>query len=150
MIEVPQPFLTVHYDGACYPGAPGLSGLSNGANCQHFAYELLRYFGKKIPSFRSSDLWEDELATFRVTELEPLDLLLYHYQAQAWGAHIAVFLGDAKIIHLSKELIHPVIWSHDDFLNTPRYRYFIGAKRVRDSWVIEAEQRDCPIRGPGK
>jgi cell wall-associated NlpC family hydrolase len=133
MVEVPPHFFSVQYNGNSYPGAPGLSGFSEGANCQHFAYELLRYFGKKISEFRSSNLWEDEIVTFRVTELEPLDLLLYNREEQSRGAHVAVFLGNSKIIHLSKEQGRAIIWTHEEFLNNSRYRYFIGAKRVRDS-----------------
>lgn len=131
MIEVPKHFFTVSYNGDRYPGAPGVSGLADGANCQLFAYELLRYFGKRIPDFRSSDLWEDEEATFAVTTLEPLDLLLYHSVPRAWGAHVAVYLGESQILHLAKDLDRPVIWTHEQFLSTPNYRYFIGAKRVR-------------------
>ncbi len=144
MIEVPSHFFAVSYNGDCYPGATGVSGLARGANCQHFAYELLRYFGKKIPDFRSSELWEDEQYTFRVASLEPLDLVLYHSEERAWGAHLGVFLGDDQIIHLSKELNHPVIWTHEHFLRTPRYRCYLGAKRVRDVPTVEAEQGNCP------
>ena len=132
IVDIPQYFFSICYDGKCYPGAPDVRGLSKGANCQHFAYELLRHFGKQIPNFRSSDLWEDNFSTFRVTSFEPLDLLLYNSVDCAWGAHVAVLLGEGQIIHLSKELIRPVIWRHEEFLNTPRYRCFIGAKRVRD------------------
>jgi cell wall-associated NlpC family hydrolase len=131
MIEVPSHFLTVSYDGNCYPGAPGVSGLAQGANCQQFAYELLRHFGKQIPDFRSSDLWEDVNFTREVTNFEPLDLLLYNATPRAWGAHVAVYLGDGHIIHLSNELVRPVIWTHEQFISTPRYCCFIGAKRVQ-------------------
>jgi hypothetical protein len=131
MLELPSYFFSVQYNGDCYPGAANTSGLTKGANCQQFAYELLRYFGRKVPDLRSSDLWEDELSTFKVTSLEPLDLLLYNSEPCAWGAHVAVFLNDDEIIHLSKELGLPAIWTHKQFLDHPRYRYFIGAKRVR-------------------
>jgi lipoprotein Spr len=147
MIEVPPHFFTVSYNGDCYPGAPGVSGIAEGANCQQFAYELLRYFGKRIPAFRSSDLWEDQEATFGVTSLEPLDLLLYNSTPRAWGAHVAVFLGEAQIIHLAKDLVRPVIWTHEQFLNTPKYRYFIGAKRVRDGSGVGTEPDAAPDRG---
>jgi hypothetical protein len=131
IVDIPKHFFSTYYDGGCYPGAQGVSGLSKGANCQQFAYELVRYFGKQVPDFRSSELWEDEFSTFRVNAFERLDLVLYNYEDYAWGAHVAVFLGEGRIIHLSKELIRPVIWRHEEFLNTPRYHYFIGAKRIR-------------------
>ena len=131
MIEVPSHFLAVSYNGDCYPGAAGVCGIAQGANCQQFAYELLRYFGKRIPNFRSSDLWEDVDFTLAVLSFEPLDLLLYNSTPRSWGAHVAVYLGEGRIIHLSKVLVRPVIWTHEQFLGTSRYRYFIGAKRIR-------------------
>ena len=132
MIEVPPHFLDVSYNGDCYPGAPGVSGIAHGANCQQFAYELLRHFGKHVPDFRSSDLWEDVGFTLEVSSFEPLDLLLYNSRPQSWGAHVAVYLGEGRIIHLSKELVRPVFWTHEQFLATARYRHFIGAKRVTE------------------
>jgi hypothetical protein len=96
------------------------------AKCQ-----LLRYFGKRIPDFRSSDLWEDVDFTLEVSSFERLDLLLYNSTPRSWGAHVAVFLGEHRIIHLSRELVRPVIWTHEQFLGTSKYRYFIGAKRIR-------------------
>ena len=133
MIQVPPHFFSVCYNAEQSPGAPGPSDLSEGANCQSFAYALLRHFGKKIPDFRSSELWEDELWTLRVASLEPLDLLLYNAEDRSWGAHVAVMLGEAQIIHLAKEKGRAEIWTHEQFINTPRYRYFIGAKRAREA-----------------
>ncbi len=45
MIVIPQHFFNTSYNGANYPGVPKVQGLKNGANCQQFAYELLRYHG---------------------------------------------------------------------------------------------------------
>lgn len=107
MIEVPPSFLSVAYNAECYPGSATAVGLSNGANCQHFAFEFLRHFGKQIANFRSSELWEDTDHTLEVMVFEPLDLLLYNSKQQSWGAHVGVFLGEGSIIHLSKELGRP-------------------------------------------
>ena len=144
MIEVPSAFLAVSYKGDCYPGAPGVAGIAQGANCQQFAYELLRYFGNRIPDFRSSDLWEDVDFTLEVSNLEPLDLLLYNSTPRSWGAHVAVYLGEGQIIHLSKEFVRPVIWTHAQFLSTTSYRYFIGAKRIRNRSEVGTEADAAP------
>jgi murein DD-endopeptidase / murein LD-carboxypeptidase len=133
MIEVPPHFFSVQYNGKHYPGAKNTHGLSNGTNCQHFVYELLRHFGKQLPNFRSSELWEDKRWTHQVHTFEPLDLLLYNSEPRAWGAHVGVYLGQDRIIHLSKDVGHPVIWSHQEFLSTARYKFFVGAKRIRDN-----------------
>jgi murein DD-endopeptidase / murein LD-carboxypeptidase len=58
-LKIPDQFLGVKYNSAHYPGAPGVNGVVGGANCQQYAYAILRYFGRQIPDFRSSDLWED-------------------------------------------------------------------------------------------
>lgn len=130
MIEVPERFLGVPYKGAHYPGSPKTDGLVGGANCQTFAYELLKHFGLNPPQYRSSEFWADEEFTERVEELQPLDLLLWNKTLDAWGAHVGVYLGERQAIHLSKEVGESVIWSMETFLEQPLYRVFIGAKRV--------------------
>ena len=134
MIEVPQHFFEVWYDHECYPGSAAAKRLSNGpagANCQHFAYELLRWHGKELLNFRSRELWEDVTWTMKVDSYQPLDLMLYNSKNEAFGAHLALVLDDDKFIHLSKELGHAVIWGQQQFLEKPAYRYFLGAKRIR-------------------
>lgn len=127
-VEIPEPFWHVPYNGACHPGAA--TDLTQGGNCQLFAYELLRHHGLIVPPFRSSELWADTDSTQAVSALEPLDLLLFHQTPQAWGAHVAVYLGDGKAIHLAKQVGRPAVWTLEQFADHPLYRHFIGAKRV--------------------
>ncbi|HVA78184.1 MAG TPA: hypothetical protein VNF27_09825 [Candidatus Binataceae bacterium] len=129
-INIPPRFLRVEFNGARHPGAPNLRGLAHGANCQHFAYELLRHYGLAVPDFRSSHLWRDRRFTRRVVRLRPLDLLLFNRTRRARGAHVAVYLGQRRAIHLSKQVGTPAIWTLDEFAAQPRYRVFLGAKRV--------------------
>jgi cell wall-associated NlpC family hydrolase len=131
MLEIPPRFFDTTYDGTRYPGARGVSGLEDGANCQQFAYELLRHFGRKISDFRSSELWSDTTDTERVENLEPLDLLLFNNTDEAYGAHVAVYLGDGFAIHLAKSVGKPAIWPVAAFQEKPEYSVFIGAKRAR-------------------
>jgi murein DD-endopeptidase / murein LD-carboxypeptidase len=130
MLAIPEYFLAIPYDSTCYPGASGPKGLESGANCQRFAYELLRYFGYAVPDLRSSDLWEDTNFTKQVSEFEPLDLLLWNKIDQAWGAHVGVYLGEGKAIHISKKIGVPAIWPVEQFTEQEEYKIFIGAKRV--------------------
>ncbi|HVW03296.1 MAG TPA: NlpC/P60 family protein [Planctomycetaceae bacterium] len=131
MLTIPVHFYKVVYDYERYPGAPGVNGLEGGANCQLFAYELIRHFGRTIPDFRSRELWEDEAHTHQVTELEPLDLLLFNKTEDAYGAHVAVYLGEDCAIHLSRRTGRPMIWPLAQFTAQPEYPVFIGAKRPR-------------------
>ncbi len=131
-LPIPARFHHVRYNGTRYPGAEGVVGLDGGANCQQFAYELIRHFGFAPPDYRSSELWEDEIHTQAVGgELAPCDLLLFNRTSVAWGAHVAVHLGRKLAIHLSQRAGVPVIWKIEDFSLRPEYTCFIGAKRAR-------------------
>lgn len=142
-IAIPRRFLHVRYNGACYPGAPNLRGLAQGANCQHFAYELLRHFGRAVPDLRSSDLWNDQRYTRRVVRLRLLDLLLFNRARRAWGAHVAVYVGRGRAIHLSKQVGTPIMWTLEEFAEHEHYRVFLGAKRV----IASAAKRHLHVRG---
>ncbi len=65
-----------------------------------------------------------------VTDLEPLDLLLFNRAPDAWGAHVALYLGDERAVHLSRQVGRPVIWTLEQFKAEPHYQCFIGAKRT--------------------
>jgi lipoprotein Spr len=128
MIEIPERFWDAVYNGAHFPGAPGASGLEGGANCQQFAYELLRQFGRAIPDFRSSELWADDAYTAVASDLRPLDLLLFNDKPDPFGAHVAVYLGGERAIHLCQAVGRPEVWTLEQFRAMPRYAVFIGAK----------------------
>ena len=129
--DIPDRFWDVPYDATRYPGAPGVDSIAAGANCQLFAYELLRAFGRELPPLRSSDLWADTQHTERVSDdFEPLDLLLFGPTADPFGAHIAVSLGDERAIHLSQRIGTPAVWSIARFRDEADYAVLIGAKRV--------------------
>ncbi|HUA32753.1 MAG TPA: NlpC/P60 family protein [Candidatus Binataceae bacterium] len=137
-LKIPARFLSVPYDGSRYPGAIKASDLRDGANCQRFAFELLRHFGRTVPNFRSSELWDDAEQTTIAKRLRPLDLLLFSRDGRAWGAHVGVYLGEGQVIHLAKKVGRPEIWTMADFAADPSYRVFIGAKRVRASSRVRA------------
>ena len=129
-VAVPASFFGVKYDASRYPGNTK-GGIRHGANCQSFAYAFLKHFGRTIPDFRSSELWDDTVYTAKQKTLKPLDLLLFNKSRKAYGAHVAVYLGSNKAIHLSKEVGYPTIWDLKDFKKRKKYTFFLGAKRVR-------------------
>jgi len=116
----------VPYDGARFPARD----IAAGANCQAFAYALLRHFGRAISDFRSSDLWDDTRETERVADPAPLDLLLFNRTADAYGAHVGVYMGEGRVIHLAKRVGRPAIWPFERFARESGYKVFVGAKRV--------------------
>lgn len=129
-LEIPRQFIDVEYESSRIPGAPNQSDLSLGANCQVYAYELLTYFNKHPLQFRSSELWSDTTYTTEVVIFERLDLMLYNKIPKSYGAHVAVYIGNGKIIHLSQAIGKPEIINHNNMLLTSSYNFFIGAKRV--------------------
>ncbi|MEV6330156.1 hydrolase [Streptomyces sp. NPDC051909] len=131
---LPAEFWTVRYDGSRFPGSAAvtaLPGLAAGANCQLFAYEVLRHFGLAPPDLRSSELWSDTESTVHVPVARPLDLVLFNSTARAFGAHVGVHVGDDAVLHLCAEVRHPAVWGPAEFAVRDRYRVRLGAKRVR-------------------
>ena len=61
----------------------------------------------------------------------PLDLLLFSPNDDPYGAHVGVFVGDDRVLHLCAEVGLPAVWRLADFAERERYRVLIGAKRSR-------------------
>lgn len=128
-LTIPMQFLGVPHNAAIHPGVAHPADLSTGANCQVFAYALLAYFGITFPPLRSSELWADIEHSRVVTEFRPLDLLLFGKTSDAFGAHVAVHVGEGRAIHLSRAVGLPVEWAVEDFAICENYRVLIGGKR---------------------
>lgn len=133
LAQLPASFWTVPYAASRFPGSAAVAarpGLAAGANCQLFAYEVLRHFGLAPQPLRSSDLWHDTDATARVQVPRPLDLLLFNAVDDPYGAHVGVWIDDDAVVHLCAEVGRPVVWALADFAGRERYRVLVGAKRV--------------------
>ncbi|WP_406481797.1 cell wall hydrolase [Streptomyces platensis] len=156
--QLPEALRDVTYSGARHPGAttpecpsygaggaagvPGggpaqgpFDDLAGGANCQRYAYAVLRHFGLLIPPLRSAELWADERATHRVDRPRPLDLVLFDGgpvdgRPPGYGAHVGVHLGPDQVLHLCREAGRPAVWRYADFAARPRYGRFLGVKRA--------------------
>ena len=130
VFKIPERFTDIRYNTQRIPGVEKQSDLSLGANCQVYAYELLRHYGKSPPLLRSSELWSDEQFTQKVSDYEFLDLMLYNNTLDAYGAHVGVYINDGLVLHLSKEIGCPAIQKHEALLLNKKYTYSIGVKRV--------------------
>ncbi|WP_399082859.1 cell wall hydrolase [Streptomyces sp. BBFR2] len=142
---------TVSPDGPS-PDSGGGPDLSAGANCQLYAYAVLRHHGLLAPPLRSSDLWADTAATRRVAVARPLDLVLFDGgpvpgRPAAYGAHVGVHLGPDRVLHLCKEAGRPAVWRYADFAARPRYARLVGIKRVVRR-VAEGEREPRAGDGP--
>ena len=133
MIELPDAFWEVRYVGVRYPGSPAVRkrpGLTDGANCQLFAYEVLRHFGLHPPDLRPSELWSDTLYTRHVTVPRPLDLVFHNPTRDPWGAHIGLYSPPDHVLHLCPEAGRPTLWPLPTFATHPRYQTLLGYKRL--------------------
>ncbi|NNC12851.1 hydrolase [Planctomonas sp. JC2975] len=118
------------YRYEAHPQASELGGLESGANCQRYAYAVLALFGLHVPPHRSSELWEDQsLEHPDRVDAEDLDLVLFNNSDAAWGAHVAIVMGD-DLLHLCAEEGRPATWSWTDFARRPRYRHVVGLVRA--------------------
>jgi len=129
-IPVPDRFRDVRYNGGHFPGAPAVDGVEGGANCQQYAYSILRHYGFDLPDLRSSELWEDTEHTVVTHRMQPFDLVLLHSNPDSWGAHVGLCVGPNLVLHLSKRLDAPAIETLDDLQQRDEYRHLIGFKRV--------------------
>ncbi|MFI2240533.1 cell wall hydrolase [Streptomyces chrestomyceticus] len=138
--RLPAALRDVPYDGARHPGAPPPPGrhpydVTAGANCQLYAYAVLRHFGREVPPLRSAELWADTAATVRAEPPGLLDLVLFDAgevpeRPAGYGAHVGVHLGPDQVLHLCKEAGRPAVWTYADFARRTRYARFLGAKQV--------------------
>ena len=126
--EIPPQFLAVRYNGVAHPLAP-IVGLNQGANCQRFVFELLRHFGYEVGAMRSSELSSDHIYTRTVFRKRRFDILMFNRKDLAWGAHLALYLGNGRAIHLCKAIGRPAIWNSAQFARCDAYRTLVAIKR---------------------
>lgn len=128
LTALPAAFRGVCYVGAAIPQAD--HDLSQGANCQRYAYAVLAHFGIELPPWRSSELWADRQLTRVVAAFEPLDLLLFSPDGTAFGAHVAVYAGQGRALHLCKAVGVPATWTLAQFAAHDAYAVLLGGKRA--------------------
>ncbi len=127
--KIPKEFFRVEYNYDSYPG--NADKFQDGANCQHFIYEVLRLFDYKIEDLRSSELMEDTVSTKLVEEMIPLDIVLLHSKEESYGAHVGLCISEKQeILHLSKSNNIPKIEFINVLMENPKYKYLIGIKRL--------------------
>jgi cell wall-associated NlpC family hydrolase len=60
----------------------------------------------------------------------PLDILFFNIDSDPYGAHIGIYIGSNKVVHLSEEVGYTTVWDLDEFKKRERYKCFLGAKRL--------------------
>lgn len=135
---------SVPFDGSRYPGTGNPSPIGDGGNCQRYAYGVLAQFGYRIGDLRSSRLWADTDTTshVRAGDLTPLDLVLFNDGADPYGAHVGLVMATDQVLHLSREVGRPTIWSFAEFAARPRYATLLGGKRPTRARLVTGS-RPC-------
>ena len=128
-VIIPDWYMSIKYTPSVIPDGRLYDIFNEWANCQVFSYELLRLNGKNVPNLRSSELWEDQIFSYRVNNYKPLDILFFNYDDNSYWAHLWVYIWNNKVIHLSKQNWFPVIWSIDEFKCLKQYSVILWAKR---------------------
>jgi hypothetical protein len=62
--------------------------------------------------------------------------MLYSSNGESFGAHVAVYIGNGNVIHLSLENGKPEIISHNNMLQNQKYCKFVGAKRILKNYTV--------------
>ena len=106
-MDIPDRFKNVRYVSSRIPGCKDDSDLRLGANCQVFAYNLLRDFGLNPPNYRSSELWDDSEFSEVVIEFKPLDIMMYNDSTDSYGAHT---LGCMSVMDSSTTFLYPMAY----------------------------------------
>ena len=100
--RLPKFFLEVEYNYEAYPG--NANGYDSGDNCQHYCFEILRFFNFEIENLKSSELMTDKLFTISADKVQTLDLVLVHEREESYGAHVGICISDKsdkeEILHL--------------------------------------------------
>jgi len=149
-MNIPVKFLSVKYNGSMHPrnfkfleSKEYCKNMDDGANCQTFVYEILKqatpWF---VPDFRSDELWNDIKYTEKVEVLEPLNILLFNKNEDSYGAHIGIYVGNNRVLHLCKEIGFPAIWDLKQFESNDKYRIFIGSKRLTKRYLGNLNHQD--------
>jgi len=112
------------------PSSDSPASWLEGSNCQRFAYGVLSLFNLICPPLRSSNLWEEDVVTTVVSEPEPLDIVFFNNSDESYGAHIGVHMAPDEVLHLSREIGIPGVWTYEEFAMRSRYSTVVGLKRV--------------------
>ena len=105
------------------PYVYGGTSLTNGADCSGFVMSVFANFGYSLPRVAAAQC--DASTKKDISQLEPGDLVFY---GNGYIDHVALYIGDGKIIHASNAATGIKISSHSPskiFLN-PRMVSFNG------------------------
>lgn len=140
-INIPHWCFDITYNPKVFPNWEKHDLVKNWANCQVYAYELLRFNGKIVPDLRSSELWEDTEYSKIVSDYDPLDILFFNNTDTSWWAHLWVYIWNNKVLHNSKKIWKPEMWDLDDFKKNEEYKVLLWWKRFIKNNIANPQKK---------
>ena len=132
MIELPDTYWEVRYVGARYPGSTAVHarpGLADGANCQLFAYEVLRHFGLAPARTALERAVVGHATTPTRDGAAPLDLVLVNTTPTRGAPTSASGPATTRCSTCAPRSGRPALWNMAMFAARPSYRVLVGFKR---------------------
>ncbi len=111
-------------------GTPYLYGGidENGIDCSSFVQQVFQEFGMSLPRTSREQYRDHRFKTISDKELVPNDLLFFNNPEGTDVDHVAIYIGEGKMIHSSKSESGVQI---TDFKFSPFWsKRFLGAKRI--------------------
>lgn len=128
-IKLPDWFMDIIYNPKIFPNWELHDCKKNGANCQVYAYEILRLNWKNVPDLRSSEMWVDNKFSFEVHNYEELDLIFFNNSSESYWAHVWLYIWDNKVLHNTNKTGWVEIWNLEQFKNYEDYQFILWWKR---------------------
>jgi hypothetical protein len=128
-IKIPKWILEIIYNPKIFPNWEVHDYVKDGANCQVFAYEILKFNWKKVPDLRSSEMWADNKISFEVHDFEKLDLIFFNNSTESYWAHVWLYIWNNKVIHNTNKTWWVEIWDLEEFRKYEDYQFILWWKR---------------------
>lgn len=102
------------------PYVYGGSSLTKGADCSGFTMAVYQHFGYSLP--HNAYMQIGATRSVSMNNIQPGDLIFYG-SSKSSCSHVALYIGDGKVIHASTETTGIVISNYN-------YRKYVGVGRV--------------------
>lgn len=130
-IKILDWIMDIKYNPKIFPNWEVHDYIKNGANCQVYAYEILRLNWKNVPDLRSSEMWEDNKFSEKVKSVKILDLLFFNKNNEAWWSHVWLYIWNNKVIHNTNKTGWVEIWDLEEFKKYEDYKILLWWKRFK-------------------
>ncbi len=83
----------------------GGNSLTDGVDCSGFVQQVFKYFGISTPRVADDQMKYKYATVVDISSIQPGDLLFYG--SANYASHVAIYMGDGKIVHASNSQPYP-------------------------------------------